>query len=428
MLFGSDREGLEGSLTRSVPSVGRAGPCVTSTPATGHTELKDDLLRFARHRSREDAVFAGWVLAAVRHQVGVEDGYVDTIGWLAWKTGIPRSELRRVVRLAELCELLPATGAAWRSGAVSTAAVEMIAGARVEDCDEQLAAIESEFLDRAKRGDHKTLATLTQHFKRCARADGSKPELPDGVTIADVGDRGVLKGDFTKPGLQTVREALEKFTRPPAANDGTTLAQRQAEGLIRICEVALNRGTDAEGARPVVSYVTHARTADDVTAPLTLGLLSGVIDPRERDRILCDSVIVPVTTDHTGEILNVGRAVTGVEPGHATSARHPQPPLPVARLQHPCRLVRRAPLRALGTRRRDVGRERPAPVSKTSHVPAQPFRLDVHVRPSEVPRAPGRRDRGAPRRVAPRRGLTARGQSVAVRGVRTSVCISPAAS
>ena len=212
------------------------------------------------------------------------------------------------MRLAELCELLPATGAAWRSGAVSTAAVEMIAGARVEDCDEELAAIESEFLDRAKRGDHKTLATLTQHFKRCARADGSKPELPDGVTIADVGDRGVLKGDFTKPGLQTVREALEKFTRPPAANDETTLAQRQAAGLIRICEVALNRGSDAEGARPVVSYVTHARTADDVTAPLTLGLLSGVIDPRERDRILCDSVIVPVTTDHTGEILNVGRA------------------------------------------------------------------------------------------------------------------------
>ena len=44
------------------------------------------------------------------------------------------------------------------------------------------------------------------------------------------------------------------------------------------------------------------------TEPLTLGLLSGVIDPRERDRILCDSTVVPVTTDHRGEILNVGRA------------------------------------------------------------------------------------------------------------------------
>jgi hypothetical protein len=32
---------------------------------------------------------------------------------------------------------------------------------------------------------------------------------------------------------------------------------------------------------------------------MTLGLLSGVIDPRERDRILCDAVVVPVTRDWT---------------------------------------------------------------------------------------------------------------------------------
>src|SRR3954452_747611 len=87
------------------------------------SELKDDLLRWSRQRSREDAAFAVRVLAAVRRQVGVEDGYVDTIGWLAWKTGISRSELRRVVRLGELCELLPATGEAWKAGQVSTSAV-----------------------------------------------------------------------------------------------------------------------------------------------------------------------------------------------------------------------------------------------------------------------------------------------------------------
>ena len=32
------------------------------------------------------------------------------------------------------------------------------------------------------------------------------------------------------------------------------------------------------------------------------------MDPRERDRILCDSVIVPVSTNQWGEVLNVGRA------------------------------------------------------------------------------------------------------------------------
>src|SRR6478609_9190076 len=193
MSFGVDRGGHEG-LRDPLGDVLRASETVRDLDpaAMVDEELKTDLLRFARHRSREDATFAAWTLAAVRRQVGVEDGYVDTIGWLSWKTGISRSDLRRVVRLAELCELLPATGDAWRDGKVSTAAVEMIAGARVTGFDEELVAIESEFLDRAMRGDHKTLAMLTQHFRACARADGSKPDQPDGVTVADVGDRIAL--------------------------------------------------------------------------------------------------------------------------------------------------------------------------------------------------------------------------------------------
>jgi hypothetical protein len=273
-------------------------------------ELHDDLLRFARHRSREDAIFAGWVLAAVRRGIGVEDGYVDTIGWLAWKTGTPGAELRRIVRRAELCELLPDTGTAWTEGAITTTAVEMIAGARVKDCDAELVAMEPEFLDRAMRGDHQSLKILTQHFKECARADGSKPAPPDGLTMAEVGDRFVRRGDLAKTSAQSIREVLTKFTRPPTADDTTTLAQRQAEGFVRMCEIALARGTDAEGSRPVVSYITHERTADDVTAPVTLGLFTGVIDPRERDRILCDSFIIPVTTNEAGEILDVGRATS----------------------------------------------------------------------------------------------------------------------
>jgi hypothetical protein len=308
MAFGSDR-GTPDGFGDPIAALGTAvDGLVDQDPASiVDAELRDDLLRWARQRSRDDAAFAGWVLAAVRRQVGVEDGYVDTIGWLAWKTGMMRSAVRTMVRLAEVCELLPTTGAAWRAGQVSTAAVEMIARARVPNCDDELVAMEAELLDRAERGDHKSLGMLTQHFRACARADGSKPDRPDGVTLAEVGDRGVLNGDFTKAGLQTVREAIETFTRPPSVDDESTLAHRRAEGLLRICEIALHRGTEAQGARPVVSYVTHERT-DDVTEPLTMSLFSGVIDPRERDRILCDSTLVPVTTDRAGQILDLGRA------------------------------------------------------------------------------------------------------------------------
>src|SRR3954447_3784459 len=171
----------------------------------------------------------------------------------------------------------------------------MIADARVQGFDDELVAVESEFLDLARRGDHKSLRMVAQHFRACARADGSKPEPADEFTVAEVGDRGILRADLAKPGLQTVREALETFTRAPALNDGTTLAQRQAEALIQICEVAIKRGTDASGARPVVSSMTQQRAVDDATGPLMLGTFAGVIDPRDRDRILCDSVIVPVS-------------------------------------------------------------------------------------------------------------------------------------
>src|SRR5206468_10174408 len=157
------------------------------------------------------------------------------IGWLAWKTGTSRSALRKIVRLAELCELLPDTGEAWKSGQVSTAAVELIVGARVKDYDEELVAMEPEFLERATRGAHKDLELLTQHFKAYARADGSKPAPPDEFTLADIGDRGILRADLSKPSLQTVRETVEKFTRAPVVNDESTLAHRQAEALVRIC-------------------------------------------------------------------------------------------------------------------------------------------------------------------------------------------------
>src|SRR6478736_6561053 len=142
MSFGVDRGSHEG-LCDPLGDVLRASDAVRDLDpaAMVDEELKTDLLRFARHRSREDATFSDWVLAAVRRQVGVEDGYVDTIGWLSWKTGKSRAELRKMIRLAELCELLPETGAAWRDGKVSTAAVEMIADARVAGFDDELVAI-----------------------------------------------------------------------------------------------------------------------------------------------------------------------------------------------------------------------------------------------------------------------------------------------
>jgi hypothetical protein len=309
MSFGVGREGLDGfcdplsDLCTVADAVLDQDPAGLTLPEKGR-----DLIRLRRQIDRLEAAFALRVQDAHRNGVGLEDGHQSTPTWISWKTGMPRPAVTKVLRHAEVAELLPETGQAWRDGTITATAVELIAAARVPGYDVELAAVESEFLDHARRGDHKSLKMLTQHFRACARADGSKPAPLDEFTVAFVGDRCTGRFNVTKSAGQAICEAMEKFTRPPAANDGTSLAVRQAEGLVRLCEIGLARGTDAEGARPVVSYLTHARTESDVTHPLTLGLFAGVIDPRARDQILCDSVIVPVATDRWGAILDQGRA------------------------------------------------------------------------------------------------------------------------
>lgn len=229
---------------------------------------------------------------------------------VAWQTGLSRPAVSRALRRADLVEVLAETGAAWRAGQIATAAVDMLGAARVAGHDEQLVAVEGEWLDWARRGDHSSLKILTRHFAHCARADGTGPDVPDGLTLVEVGDRHQLHGEFSATGAETIHAALDAFTRSPGPEDGTTGAQRRAEAMVRICEVALARGPDGEAARPVVSYLTHARVDGDPVEPLTFGTFTGVIAPGERDRLMCDSTIVPIITDRNGRPRDVGRTTS----------------------------------------------------------------------------------------------------------------------
>lgn len=276
--------------------------------ALADAELAIDLVRLRRQIDRLEAAFADRALGANRRGVGLADGHRSTPAWLAWKAGMHRGAVNRSLRHAEVCEVLPETGRAWREGEITAAAVELIADARVPGADDALVAIEDEFLERAGRGDHRTLRLLTRHFALCARADGSVPAAPDGLSLVPVGDASVLKGEFHGAGAETVAATLAAYTRPPQPDDGTTASSRRAEAFLRICEVAMERGVDAPGARPVVNYLTQAASAGDAVAPLTLGLLTGPVDPRERARLLCDATISRVVLDPAGLPLDVGRA------------------------------------------------------------------------------------------------------------------------
>ena len=157
----------------------------------------------------------------------------STPAWLAWQTGLHRGQVGRAISTADLAELLPTMGAAWKAGQVSTNAMETIAAARVPGHDEKLAACETEFSDLARRGEHKGRTNIS----------------------------GELSGDAA----ETVTTALNAFMDPPAETDDRTPAQRRADAFVRICQIALHHG--AAGVRAaanvtvIVDWATFTRSS-----------------------------------------------------------------------------------------------------------------------------------------------------------------------
>ncbi len=269
-------------------------------------ELSVDLIGLRRQLDRFDAVYTRLARAAECRGIGLEDGARSTAGWISWKTGRTPAAVHHTLKIGEVCEVLPRTARLWAAGEITTPAVEAITAARVAHADEALVACEDDLLEPALRRDHRILRVMTRHFKECALADGSRPAPTDGITLSELNGRTVVHGEFNGTAAETITHAISTFTPPPGEHDDRTAAERRAEAWTRICEVALARGTDAEPARPAVTYFTHRRT--DGMQPLTIAGFTGVIGPADRDRILCDCDLTEIAVDELGLPASIGRA------------------------------------------------------------------------------------------------------------------------
>lgn len=286
-------------------------------------ELATHALRLRREMDRLDAAFAEVTLAVHRRGAGAEDGYDSTAAWLRARAGMRTGEVHGAIRAGEVGELLPDTRAAWRDGSITSGAVRLIADARVAGFDDQLRAAEHEFLGAARRKDMWSLSRLTAHFRVCAKRDGDEPADRSGLRAAVVGDRAVVDGEFVGLDGEYVMRALSAFTDPPTEGDDRTLAQRRADGLVRMCRVAMEAGVDATmatlGVAVVIDWQTFLdslerrhtppteRGAFDLVGKLDGGFV-GALDPSVVEALLCDSSISRVLTGPKSERFDVGRS------------------------------------------------------------------------------------------------------------------------
>ena len=283
-------------------------------------ELAADVVRLRRRMDRADAIFAKWTLAAHQRGVCAVDGYKSTASWLGWKTGMFRGHVRRTINAAGISELLPEIGAGWHDGTVSSAAVEAISAARVAGHDTKLAALEPEFLDFAKRGDHASLRRATAYFKAHACADGTAPTEPDGLRLSSVLDgRSKISGEINGLAAETITTALNAFMDPPAEGDSRTDAQRRADALVRICEVALQHGACGGRAAAHVTVVVDWQTLTNGEFGRIDGQYTEAIPRTEVERLLCDCNVSRVVMGPTSKPLDVERSTRTWSPALRTA-------------------------------------------------------------------------------------------------------------
>lgn len=258
---------------------------------------------------RLEGCFVRLARAAHLRGLGSESGAPSTAAWLARRAVMRTGDARAAIEAGEICDLLAATGEAWRSGEISTAAARTIGGARVEGHDGPLEEAEPVMLGFARAGDLRAVARLAARFRNLARSDGRAPRVPDGLYVSrGYTGRTVLSGDFGDLAAETVVTALHAYTDPPSDDDRRPGSQRRADALVRICEVALERLPAGRRDHGQVSVVVDWATLAGDASGRADGQYTGPVHLDDVHRLLCDTTVSRIVTDPAGIPIDVGRA------------------------------------------------------------------------------------------------------------------------
>jgi hypothetical protein len=197
------------------------------------------------------------------------DGARTAAAWVAARCQLPSSSARRRVRLGRALRHLPATEAAWLSGAVGEAQVAALARARTPATEEALAEAEEMLVGEAKRLRFESFSRVLAYWCQLADPEGTEDDAADKLDARRLhlsqsfGGSWFLdalldpiSGTVVSNALRRIEdelfdadwaEAKERVGEEATVADLTrTPAQRRADALV---EMARRAGAVPEGAR-----------------------------------------------------------------------------------------------------------------------------------------------------------------------------------
>ncbi len=316
--------------------------------ATGPTASDADLLSvltLAEGTGRRLDQITVTALADLQRRGSFADhGYRSPATALTDLLGCDRADAARLVTAADhvrprtgldatpLPPRLPATAAAFDTGAASLHHVEAIArvlgsdaAARLDPdtwagAEEQLAAWIPDCAptELTRRG-----AQLVDALD----ADGPEPDHREPLCVNELqlrrhrsGGGGRLTGRFDDPAMfDAIATVIDAHAAPRTADDQRTPAQRQAAALADACGYVLDHADSTTlpscgGRRPHLSVVIRLEDLEARARAACLDL-GDTLSPDALRMLACDAAVIPVVLNGAGQPLDVGRATRTIPDG-----------------------------------------------------------------------------------------------------------------
>ncbi|WP_345536679.1 HNH endonuclease signature motif containing protein [Phytohabitans rumicis] len=246
----------------------------------------------------------------------------STKAWLREHLRISPHAAKRMLELAQALDARPVLAKAVADGLVNTEQAQIIAAAIQQLPADVVGKAEKAMISRAAEFEPNTLrrygegilAYVAPELAEAADAEAlermeARARQTRAFHLTRHGDGRVrLTGWLDEDGAATVNAALDPLCAPRHDVDVRTPAQRRADALVEICDLAMRTEDlpESGGERP---HVVVTVSFDVLRLALGVGTLDTGerLSPEQVRRLACDAKIIPAVLGGDGQILDLGR-------------------------------------------------------------------------------------------------------------------------